>query len=116
MDESTLREREVRAARNQSLFRTVNEQMEAMNAAVAAVTGTFAIACECAEQNCIETFEIAPDEYVRVRANPRHFAVLPGHVYPDVEQVIRESGQYIVVEKVAAAAEEAERLEGSTEP
>jgi hypothetical protein len=108
VDESTQHEREVRAARNQALFRAVNEQMRTMNEAFASVTRTFAIAGECADTNCIKTLEIAPDEYAEVRANPRHFAVLPGHVYPDVERVIRESEQYVVVEKVAESADVAE--------
>jgi len=110
VDESTLHEREVRAARNQALFRSVNEQIEAMNEAVAAVTGTFAIACECADTNCIETLEIPLGEYAELRAHPRYFAVLPGHVYSHVERVVRESRQYVVVEKRAAAGEVAEHL------
>jgi hypothetical protein len=107
--------REVRAARNQALFRAVNEQLQTLNDAFAMMTGTSAIACECADQDCIETFEIAPDEYAEVRANPRHFAVLHGHVYPEVERVVRESDRYVVVEKVAEAAEVAEFLAERTE-
>jgi hypothetical protein len=53
-------EREIRAARNQALFRAVNEQIKSMNEAYAEFTGTFAIACECASQSCIETLELSP--------------------------------------------------------
>jgi hypothetical protein len=107
-------EREIRAARNQALFRAVNEQTKAMNEAFAEVTGSFAIACECADTGCIETLQITPDEYAEVRGNPRHFAVLPGHVYPEVEDVVRSTG-YVVVEKIAKAAEVAEFLDERTE-
>ena len=110
-DSRSQHEREVRAARNQALFRAVNEQIEAMNEAVASVTGSFAIACECADTNCINTLELAPDEYEAVRAEPRHFAVLPGHIYPDVEDVVREADGYVVVEKTSAAAAVAEILD-----
>jgi hypothetical protein len=115
VDPREQQEREVRAARNQALFRAVNEQVKTMNEAFASITGTCAIACECADTRCIETLQISPDEYSEVRANPRHFAVLPGHIYPDVEQVVRTSGQYVVVEKMAKAAEMAELLDERTE-
>ena len=108
-------EREIRAARNQALFRAVNEQVTSVNEAFASITGTFAIACECADTTCIETLHISPDEYAEIRSNPRHFAVLPGHIYPEVEKVIRTSGQYVVVEKMAKAAEIAELLDERTE-
>ena len=108
---STQHEREIRAARNQALFRAVNEQIKGMNEAVATVTGSFTIACECADTNCIETLELSPQEYEAIRAEPRHFAVLPGHVYPDVEDVVRESNGFVVVEKTAHAAAVAEVLD-----
>ena len=104
-------DREIRAARNQALFRAVNEQIKSMNEAYAEVAGTFAIACECADTSCIQTLELSRDEYEAVRAEPRHFAVLPGHVYPDVEDVVRESNGYVVVEKIARAADVAEILD-----
>lgn len=111
MGSSSLQEREVRAARNQAMFRAVNENIAAVNEAFAAITEVFAIACECADTGCIETIDIRSDEYARVRAEPRHFVVLRGHVLPDVEDVIRESDGYIVVEKRALAGEVAESLE-----
>jgi hypothetical protein len=106
MGESERNERELRAARNQALFRAVNDQLETLTR-----TGTFPIACECADTNCVETLQIRRDEYDEVRRNPRHFAVLPGHVYPDVETVVKDADAYVVVEKLAAAGEAAEELD-----
>jgi hypothetical protein len=114
MEASTHEEREVRAARNQALFRALNEKLQTLNEAFADATGTFTIACECADTTCIEMIEVDPDEYRAVRAEPRHFAVLPGHVYPDVEVVVRESERYVVVEKTATAGEVAEVLAQET--
>jgi 5-bromo-4-chloroindolyl phosphate hydrolysis protein len=110
MELATHEEREVRAARNQALFRAVNEQMTTLNEAFAQMVGTFAVACECADTSCVEMIEIAPEQYRAVRAEPRRFVVHVGHVYPDVEVVVHESPAYVVVEKVAAAAEMAELL------
>ena len=110
MELATHEEREVRAARNQALFRAVNEQMAKLNEAFAQVVGTFTVACECANTSCVEMIEIAPEQYRAVRAEPRRFVVSVGHVYPDVEVVVHESPAYVVVEKVAAAADVAELL------
>ena len=110
MDGNSQHERELRAARNQSLFRAVNDKLRDLNDAFAAISDTFVIACECADTSCIETLEISGEEYAAVRAEPRQFAVLPGHVYPDVENVVRESDRYVVVEKIAAAGELAEEV------
>ena len=110
MDAESLNEREVRAGRNQSLFRAVNEKIREMEEAFSSVTETFVIACECADRTCIRTLEIARDEYVAVRKEPRHFAVLTGHVYPEVEKVVRETESYVIVEKNDVAGEIAEQL------
>jgi hypothetical protein len=103
-------EREVRAARNQSLFREINERLKETNDAFAEVVGTYAIACECADLECMETLEIGPVHYQAVRKNPRRFVVLRGHVYPDVERVVDGPGgtEYVVVEKERLAATVAE--------
>ena len=104
-------EREIRAARNQSLFRAVNEKIREVNEAFAELSGTFTIACECFDTRCVQTLQISDDAYQQVRAHPKRFAVLPGHVLPDVEEIVEERSGYVVVEKVRAAAEVAEALD-----
>lgn len=101
--------REARAARNQVLFRTVNEKLWEINQTFVEVVGPYAIACECADLECVETVQISPDEYRSVRENPRHFVVVRGHVYPEVQRLVRESDGYAVVEKERLAAQLAER-------
>ena len=103
-------EREVRAVRNQALFRAVNEKLKMLNDSFQSITGTFTIACECADTTCVEMLEIERDEYSAIRGQPRHFAVLPGHVYPEVERVVRESDGHIVVEKSGSSADVVEIL------
>jgi hypothetical protein len=102
--------RELGAARNQALFRLVNEKMRELNGAMAALTETFAIACECADLDCLELIEIAPSDYDAVRAEPRQFVVWTGHVYPEIETVVRAAEGYVVVEKFGTAGEAAETL------
>ena len=110
METSTQEEREIRAARSQSLFRSINENLKTVNKAFLSVSEKYVIACECADRDCVELIEIDPDEYRALRADPRRFVVRPGHVYPEVEMVVRESEQYVVVEKGGAAGELAELL------
>ncbi len=110
MESGSDQEREIRAARNQSLFRAVNEKLRGVSAALEAANESFVVACECADTSCLEMLEIAPQEYVAVRENRRRFVVLPGHVYPDVERITDEREPYVVVEKLAAAGVEAEEI------
>jgi len=106
-------ERETRAARNQSLFRAVNEKIITLNEAFSDLTETFTVACECADTTCVAMLEISPDAYQRVREHPRQFIVLQGHVYGDVETVVSEFDGYVVVEKAALAGEVAAELADS---
>jgi hypothetical protein len=110
MDSDT-HERELRAARNQSLFRSINRRLEALNEAFESVTQTFTIACECADQGCVTMVEIEPAAYEAVRAEPRRFVVCRGHIFPEVEKVVGEEQGYVIVEKTGAAGEFAETLE-----
>jgi hypothetical protein len=91
------------AARNQVLFRQVNER-------IAELTGMhdFAVSlfiCECSDETCAESIEVAFAEYKAVRANGARFVVIPGHQSPEVERVVDGNGRYLVVEKIGAAAE-----------
>jgi hypothetical protein len=60
--------------------------------------------CECADTSCVEQMQLTASEYEEVRSKPDRFAVLPGHVYPEVEDVVYEKPQYVIVEKIGAAA------------
>jgi c-di-AMP phosphodiesterase-like protein len=104
-------EREIRAARNQALFRAVNEKLKGINEAFEQIVGKPAITCECADLNCIGTVAIGRDEYADARADPRHFIVLRDHMYPDVERVVNESDGYVIVEKLGVAGRVAEATE-----
>jgi 5-bromo-4-chloroindolyl phosphate hydrolysis protein len=108
-------EREVRAARNQALFRAVNEKLTELNEALVPITGTLTIACECADTHCVEMIELKPDDYLAVRSEPRRFAVLAEHVIPDVENVVEDFERYVVVEKRGTAGDLTEVLAQETQ-
>ena len=103
-------ERETRAARNQAMFRAVNDKIRELNETFAVFTGTFTIACECADAHCVGTISIKPADYETIRANPRRFAILPGHLDTDIESVVDEAECYQVAEKRGKAAAVADAL------
>ena len=93
-----------RIGRNEDLFRKVNDQIEGVNVAFGTITGTVSILCECGKLECIEQIALTVDEYRELRADPRRFAVKPGHELPDVERVVERRGRHFVVEKTEGEA------------
>jgi len=96
-------------ARNESLFREVNEQIEEIAETMlkSSHSGFF---CECGNADCVELLELSVEEYEEIRANPRRFVVQRGHELPDFERVV-EQESYSIVQKVGDAGEVAERLD-----
>jgi hypothetical protein len=101
-------DRTARAARNQTLFREINERLEGLAEVFQHVTETSTFACECADLGCIAMMDLRLSEYEAVRRHPNQFAVLPGHVYLDVEEVVAENDRYVIVSKLGVGAEIAE--------
>jgi len=91
VDELTKR----RLAHNEAVFRAVNEEVSEAHDG----DGRTAFVCECADRACTERVVLAADEYRFVRADPRRFVVAPGHVVPELEDVIEHRGGYDVVQK-----------------
>jgi hypothetical protein len=97
-----------RAARNESLFREVNERIEDL-----ASDSAFSIfICECMNELCDENVPMTLEEYEAVRRDGNRFVVLPGHHVAEVEDVVDVvDGRYVVVAKLGAGAEVAEELD-----
>lgn len=95
MDEVTAE----RVGRNEAVFRRVNEEIEQVNRAFATLTQTMEVVCECGNIECTERFLMTMPDYERLRADPTHFAVRPGHEIQQVEHVIEENDAYVVVRK-----------------
>jgi len=104
--------REQRAAKNQSLFREVNERIKPLNESFSFINRTNDFVCECANDGCTEMISLSVEEYEWVRAEPNRFFVAPNdeHVWDDVERVVEERDRYWIVEKVGYAATIAEKL------
>jgi hypothetical protein len=88
-----------RVGKNEAVFREVNERINDITREDAAE-----YLCECGNGNCTETIQMTVADYEGVRADPTHFAVLPGHEIPDVEDVVARNERFLVVRKKAGQA------------
>lgn len=89
------KERQERIGQNEAAFRVVNEGIRAGHPEQATLT----VLCECGTLGCNERIDIGLAEYERVRQNPLHFIVVPGHDFPGAETVVDHGERFDVVEK-----------------
>ena len=91
-------DREQRLAKNEVLFRDVNERVRQISAGERAEDQTDFL-CECVQVDCLERVTLSLQAYERVRTDPTRFFMQPGHENPAVERVVEELEGYLVVEK-----------------
>ena len=103
--------RRMRAARNQSLFREVNERVEGIAKSFDLDAGQLDFMCECAHTDCTERLQMSVTEYEAIRRIPNHFAIVDGHQVDDVETVVAQADRYLVVAKTGIGRELAEKLD-----
>jgi hypothetical protein len=87
--------REERIGRNEALFREVNERIRE----ITTYDNDVEFLCECGDEGCRQSIRMTLGEYEGLRADPTHFAVVPGHDIEDVEEVIFSNDRFAVVEK-----------------
>jgi len=98
-----------RAAKNEGLFREVNERILELEENFGRRSDEpTEFVCECSLMECIERVPLTLGEYQEVRAEPTYFLVVPGHVDSVNERVVRDRGRYYVVEKIGLAGDIAE--------
>jgi hypothetical protein len=89
-----------RQARNEALFREVNERIAELRESSA---GTIEVHCECGLERCGKRLQIPAGVYEQVRSQDDRFVVVPGHETPDLEYAVDWTDDYVIVDKVAAA-------------
>lgn len=104
---------EERAAQNEALFRSVNEEIEKLGHVAGSSDRLTAFVCECSDGTCAVQVQLTIAEYEEVRSKSRWFAVAPGHVTDEIEHVLRENDRYVIVEKDTP---EAARIAEVTDP
>jgi hypothetical protein len=107
---ATDRDEKVQLARNEAVFREVNEAIAAAAERFEADETEFV--CECGDVSCADRITADLDAYEDVRQHPTRFILLEGHERHEVERVVERRPEYAVVEKVErSAAAVARRLD-----
>jgi hypothetical protein len=88
-----------RMARNEMLFRDLNEQVEFVANRLDSDPHTFEFFCECADVDCTLRLPMALAVYEEARSDPTLFVVAPGHERREIEEVLRQTDGYQVVRK-----------------
>jgi|SRR4051794_4405624 hypothetical protein len=107
-EEELVEWRQKRIARNETSFRDINEALEDGLRRVPDLPERVEFVCECGHRGCTDSVSLTLDEYEAVRRDSRWFAVVPGHVWPQVERVVAANERYEVVEKFGGAVEVAD--------
>jgi hypothetical protein len=113
-----LLDREARSARNQSLFREINERIQRLEGDPGYARGLVAAAtpgwlCECANQSCFERIIMSHEAYEAIRQHGARFLVAAGddHFVPDLERLIEQNDHYWTVEKTGESKRIAKRFD-----
>jgi hypothetical protein len=99
-------ELEQRVARNEALFREVNEGIRRGRWPGEEDTIS-SFRCECASLGCTEMLPLTLREYEHIRQHACRFLVTPGHERLEVEVVVETRPAYLVVEKIGEAGQTA---------
>jgi hypothetical protein len=93
-----------RLAKNEALFRDVNERISEISQELAPGAANpeliDGLICECSDPECLERVgPLTSTEYEGVREDPTRFIIAAGHQAADVERVVERQPTYWVVEK-----------------
>jgi hypothetical protein len=93
-----------RQAKNEVLFRGLNERVHATTDELNAASSLdppdrSEYLCECAEIACMERVSLSRAEYENARSNPIWFFIVPGHDVVAIETVIETNDRFALVEK-----------------
>jgi len=103
---------EARLARNEVMFRAINDRIRELAGRFDHVAGEdLAFVCECADETCVERVSLSTVQYDDLRAIPARFVVVPGHeATPLVERVLYRGPSFVIVRKVGLAGDIAREL------
>ena len=87
-------------SQNEDIFRAANERLKGRLDQLA-VDDRVPFICECSDGDCLETVDVALEEFDEVHGHQRRFIIIGGHESAG-EQVVDRRDGFIVVEKQAA--------------
>jgi hypothetical protein len=100
--------------KNEAVFREINEQVDAINRGLAAISDNqMHIVCECGDLLCVDRLVVPVARYEEIRADSALFFVEPGHDKPAFEDVVERADGFDVVRKRPG---EPQRVAEETDP
>jgi hypothetical protein len=87
-----------RVALTEAAFRIANERIAGWEESRSSDAAQ-SYYCECALVGCREAVRLTRSEYEAVRAEPRRFFVVKGHIVEDLETEVASHDGYSVIEK-----------------
>ena len=107
--------RNERLARNESMFRDLNERLGRHVHQPVRLGGEMSgFVCECADPDCELIVSLDLYRYEEIRRNSQLFLISPGHEFPEVERVVERHEGYTVVRKHDDVAEIVEETDPRT--
>ncbi len=106
-------ERDERIAKNETVFRAANREIEHAEQEEGGGTHrAIEVLCECGRPGCTGLIGLTIAQYNDVHSQDDRFVVLRGHENPKLEKVVEERPDYLVVDKFGEAEEIAESEPG----
>lgn len=101
-----------RVARNQSIFRDANEQLERNAEELAATAGLVPFICECPDADCRTVALVSLVDYEVIRSRGEWFLAAPGHEIcvvdgEEIATVVKRDEMFTLMEKIGRAGERA---------
>lgn len=108
--------RQQRLARNEALFREINEHVLELAAthgdsAHGDSDHVYDFYCECSNADCTFRVSMTIRDYETVRAHGDRFVILPDHDLPEIERVVERRETWWVVEKGGEPGELVQELD-----
>ena len=94
-----MNERKRRIGENEAIFRSLNDEINSLNATLTEKPKAMLVVCECGARSCTDRIEILPKDYRKVRDDPTLFVLRPGHDAPETETVTAKKPGYWIVRK-----------------
>ena len=104
-----------RFARNEDLFRQVNERIDDLATRHGDDAHVYEFFCECSDVACVERVKLTLREYQHVRAAPTRFVVMKNHVVKEIEHVVETVKDHMVIEKHGEAGRVAVKLQAESD-
>ena len=103
--------RQERLARNEALFREVNERVRAIASLHGEDDHVYEFYCECSNVDCTFQLRATLAEYEAVRAHPVRFIIAPAHALPEIERIVSRGEHWWIVEKEGEPGDLVEELD-----